>query len=308
MTNQPVLRARTQPATAPVPASEADAQLSVALREAQAVAKAGDAIPKGYRGNPGAVLLAKAWADKRGLDILTALQTVAFVQGRPVIDATMQRALAKQAGYRVTVTDASSTAATVKVVELASGEVIGEASYTVDDAKAAGLLGKDNWKRTPEDMLVARATTRAVRRYAPEVMVGLVAGTDELDEIRDREDPIAVLQDAGEDQDPQTVDVAHNPVGESEEPSGTPTEAPPESSPVTDADVEDAELVEVLRAEEPEPVSPQTRGKLLEARTRAKQRDDWPELEELLTGAGLKGLAPSKMTEEQAQVALEILS
>ena len=109
MTDQlPVLRSRTVPAVAPQPAIEADAVLSVELRKAHMIAKSGDAIPKSYRGNDGAILLAMDWAAKRGLDLITALQSVSFVNGRPVIDATMQRALARQAGYRVTVSDAAS--------------------------------------------------------------------------------------------------------------------------------------------------------------------------------------------------------
>ena len=153
------------------PAIEADAVLSVELRKAHMIAKSGDAIPKSYRGNDGAILLAMDWANKRGLDLITALQSVSFVNGRPVIDATMQRALARQAGYRVTVSDASATSATVTVAE--QGEVIGSASFTIADAKAAGLVGKENWKNYAEDMLVARATTRAIRRFAADVMVGL---------------------------------------------------------------------------------------------------------------------------------------
>lgn len=294
MTNQPVLRSRTQPATAPVPASEADAQLSVAMREANAIAKAGDAVPKGYRGNPGAVLLARAWAENRGLDILTALQTVSFVQGRPVIDATMQRALADQAGYRITIPTADAQRAIVRVVEKSTGEVIGEATYTLEDAKVAGLTGKENWKKNPEDMLVARATTRAVRRFAPAVMVGLVAGEDELDEIAP--DPVAVLDShAGEDQDPKTVDVAHNPVGESEEPSVA--KAAPESSP---ADIEDAEIVD------DQPITDPTRGKVLDAMREAKKRDDWGQVAQEMQGEGIQMVA-SKMTEAEGQLVLGIL-
>lgn len=298
MTNQPVLRARTQPATAPVPASEADAQLSVALREANAIAKAGEAIPKGYRGNPGAVMLARAWADQRGVDILTALQTVNFVQGRPVIDATMQRALASAAGYRVVVPAATPQTATARVLDKTTGEIVGEATYTLDDAERAGLTGKDNWKKNPEDMLVARATTRAVRRFAPEVMVGLVAGDDEADEIPEREDPIAVLDtNAGEDQDPEAVDVAHNPVGESEEPSAPP--GAPGSSPAAD-DIPDAEVVE------DSPITDATRGAVLAAMTEAKTRDDWGDLAGRMQSEGIE-MVVKKMTETEGQRTLEIL-
>ena len=166
-----VLRSRVVPAVATPPAIEADAVLSVELRKAHMIAKSGDAIPKSYRGNDGAILLAMDWANKRGLDLITALQSVSFFDGKPMIDATMQRALARQAGYRVIVSDASATSATVTVSE--QGEVIGSATFTIEEAKAAGLTSKNTWKNYAEDMLVARATTRAIRRFAADVMVGL---------------------------------------------------------------------------------------------------------------------------------------
>ena len=178
----PVLRARPTRALAPAPAAEADAQLDVAMRRAQAVASAGDTIPRSYRGKPGAVLLADEWARARGLDLLTALQTVAFIDGKPVIDATMQRALAKRAGYIAKVVAASVTEATVEVWE--GDEKLGTATYTIEEAKSAGLLGKNNWKQNPKSMLVARATTQAIRWHAPDVMTGVFT-EEEIDEPLD---------------------------------------------------------------------------------------------------------------------------
>ena len=89
--------------TAIQPASEQASTLDVELHFAKAIASAGDVLPRSYRSNPGAVLLAKAWADSRGLDILTAIQTVAFIEGKPVVDATMQRALAERQGFVTTI-------------------------------------------------------------------------------------------------------------------------------------------------------------------------------------------------------------
>ena len=170
------------------------AQMDAEFRMAQAVARAGDMLPRGYRDKPGAVILVNQWAKAHGVDMLTAMQTVAFVQGRPVIDATMQRALAERAGYSVKIPDATRESATVEVWR--GGELVGSATYTWADATTAKLIGKDNWKNNPEDMLVARATTRAIRRHAPSVMLGMA----DPDEAYDT-DPVAVLapaQNSGE--------------------------------------------------------------------------------------------------------------
>jgi hypothetical protein len=153
----------------------------VEMAKANAIAKAGDLLPRNYRSNPGAVLLAMDWADRVGLSVMDAIHGVAWVQGKPVIDATLLRALATRAGYRVLVTDASRESATAKVVLTGTGETLGTVTYTIEDARTAGLAGKDNWKKNPEDMLVARATSRAVRRYCSDALVGGALTEDEAE-------------------------------------------------------------------------------------------------------------------------------
>lgn len=171
------------------------AGLEVRLKHANAIAAAGQALPQAYVNKPGAILLAQEWAQHRGLDLLTTIQSVSFIGGRPVVDATMQRALAMRAGYEIdiTVDDKSATCSLSR-----DGKPCGSSTYTVDDAKTAGLLGKDNWKKNPKAMLVARATAQTMRWHAPDVMVGVFAE----DEI---EDPVETLEPVAEPVD-DTVD------------------------------------------------------------------------------------------------------
>jgi hypothetical protein len=261
VTDQPILRSRQGVAVAPAPrAAEADAQLDVVMRRAQTVARAGDAVPKGYRNNPGAVLLANEWAMARGLDLLTALQSVAFIDGKPVIDATMQRALAKQAGYRVKVEAADASQATVSVSE--GGELLGSATYTIEEARSAGLTNKNNWKQHPKAMLVARATTQAMRWFAPDVMVGVFTD-DEVDV-----DPVATLVT-----EPEQVEVA---------------------------DVVEAELVDdsPALAEVDGPASAATRGEAKAAVEAAKAAGTWPKVVEAMKAEGIPMNAAS-LTERQ---------
>jgi len=56
----------------------------------------------------------------------------------------------------------------------------GAATFTIEEAKTAGLAGKDNWKGYPSDMLFARALTRAQRRYAPDIWGGSVYTPEEV--------------------------------------------------------------------------------------------------------------------------------
>lgn len=73
------------------------------------------------------------------------------------------------------------------------------------------LHHKDNWKNYPEDMLLARATSRAMRRYFPDVFAGVYAAEERVDMRQDRvagriEDPverILGMADAPEEPTPE---------------------------------------------------------------------------------------------------------
>ena len=160
------------------PTAISGADLEGQFRIATAIANATEAVPRSYRKQPGAVLLALAWSQQHELDILTTIQNVAFIDGKAVVDATMQRALAKRAGYEVRM---MVEADRVTVAIYQGGTELGDATYSMADAKEAGLDQKNNWKKNREDMLVARATTRAIRRFAPDVLLGMLS-TDEVDE------------------------------------------------------------------------------------------------------------------------------
>lgn len=192
---EPMFHARTPVALprpqAPAVVPQGD-HMSSMMHMATQIAAAGDAIPACYRGKPGAVVLAIGFAEARQLDILTVLANVTPINGKPTIDATLQRSLAERAGYDVRVTRVDADAATVEIHR--GGQILGSATYTMENARTAGLASKDNWRKNPEAMLVARATTRAMRWFAPSVMTGVVA------------------QDEAEDQDPTTVAAQPSPV------------------------------------------------------------------------------------------------
>jgi len=247
------------------------AGLDVEMAKATAIAKAGDLLPRTYRANPGAVLLAMDWADRVGLSVMDAIHGVAWVQGKPVIDATLLRALAIKAGYRVLVTDASRTSATAKVVLTTTGETLGSVTYSMEDAKTAGLAGKDNWKKNPEDMLVARATSRAVRRYCSDALVGGGLTEDEVESLEvtaevDQVQPAAVAE-AEVIEDAEIVEeVAPEP-----KPVPTPPAAPARPEPEAD----------------PEQPSPQLKGTTKAAVELCKGQGRYSELAEALKAADI---------------------
>jgi hypothetical protein len=53
--------------------------------------------------------------------------------------------------------------------------------FTIEDAKRAGLTGKDNWRKYPKSMLLARAQAQGVRAIAPDRFGGMHSS----EEVRD---------------------------------------------------------------------------------------------------------------------------
>lgn len=192
----PVLRSRGTVAT---PTREAH---DVQMQRAAAIARATDMVPKSYRNNPGAVLLAMAWSESRDIDLVTTMQSVSFIQGKPFVSAEMQAAMAKRAGYRLVTEKVTDTSATVVILE--GDAELGRETVTLEDAKRAGWTG-DNWKKFPRNMLLARARTNAIRFYAPDVLMGVHAEV-ERDDVIGTDDAVAVLEDAPDQQDTEVVE------------------------------------------------------------------------------------------------------
>lgn len=52
---------------------------------------------------------------------------------------------------------------------------LGRSAFTIEEARLAGLYPKkDNWSKYPADMLYARAMSRGVKRFCPDVFIGPV--------------------------------------------------------------------------------------------------------------------------------------
>jgi hypothetical protein len=62
-----------------------------------------------------------------------------------------------------------------------NGKLIGISSFTLDDARKAGLANGENWKKYPRNMLFARAVSNGTKWYCPDIFDGPVYVPDELD-------------------------------------------------------------------------------------------------------------------------------
>ena len=119
-------------------------------------------------------LLMKAMLGKAlGIPAASSFKAIHVINNAPGLSAELQRALAERAGYRIKCPHSDRKRCDLQLVEAATGEVLGEASFTAEEAEAAGLLKGVNWTKWRSDMLFARATTRLITRFCSRILYGI---------------------------------------------------------------------------------------------------------------------------------------
>ena len=110
-----------------------------------------------------------------GLSPYDAMNGLHLIQGKPVVASNTMAAAIKRSGrydYRAVTTD---DACSITFFDLRQKDedgnpaTIGTTSFTMADAKRAGLNGQ-NWKKYPRAMLFARAISAGYREHCPDAL------------------------------------------------------------------------------------------------------------------------------------------
>jgi hypothetical protein len=146
-------------------------------------------VPKPYQGKPADVFVALEYGAELGLQPMISLQNIYIVNGRPTLSAQVMAGLVKvQPDYMGMKIKSSQTEATVTVErKLGNGTIEQQTgTFTIAQAQAAGLTGKDNWKGYPQQMLEARALAFALKKAFPDLFAGISSKeeAEDLGEIR----------------------------------------------------------------------------------------------------------------------------
>lgn len=129
--------------------------------------------------NPTQALALMLIAQAEGLHPATAARDYHVIQGRPALKADAVMARFQQAGGKVEWHSYEDTAVSATFSHPAGGKV--KIEWTFDQAKRAGLTGKDVWKQYPRAMLRARVLSEGIRTVYP----GVLSGMYTPEEVRD---------------------------------------------------------------------------------------------------------------------------
>lgn len=101
------------------------------------------------------------------------------VNGRVEVEGTVIRAqIRKHPEYDYIITRLDEKGAEIAI--MFQGQELGRAAFTEEDAKQADLLDKDNYRKFPTDMYLNRATSRAYKRYCPDIFMQSVYVSGEI--------------------------------------------------------------------------------------------------------------------------------
>lgn len=118
-----------------------------------------------------------------GLSYSQALRAFHVIENRPTLSADGMVAACISRGdlceyFRtLEATDTQATVATKR-----RGDPERRYTFTIDDAKRAGLIGKANWGKYPSRMLLARARSALARDVYPDLLLGLY-DPDEIETV-----------------------------------------------------------------------------------------------------------------------------
>lgn len=115
-----------------------------------------------------------------GFSPVIAMTGIHIIEGKPALSSNLLGAMVKRSGkydYRVKVL--TDTECLLSFSQ--DGQVSGESSFSMDDAKRANVLRPGSgWSKYPRNMLFARALSNGVKLYCPELSACPIYVPEEL--------------------------------------------------------------------------------------------------------------------------------
>src|ERR1700732_477057 len=120
-----------------------------------------------------------------GLGPMASMQGIYVIQGKPTMAATTIAGIIKKSGlydYRAEfLVDPQTKAVTGCSIDFfQDGTLLGNSTFTKEDAAAAGLSSSDMYRKFFRNMSFSRALTNGARWFVPDVFGGPVYSPDDL--------------------------------------------------------------------------------------------------------------------------------
>lgn len=180
-------------------------------------------VPKDYRGKPGNVVIAIQMGADIGLTPMQAIQSIAVINGRATLwgDTMLAVVLASPLCKDVIEMSEADIAKQgfAKCIAQRVGRTDKASTFSIDDAKKAGLWGKQGpWQNYAPRMLKMRARAFALRDQFSDVLRGLASAEEQADVIEAKSTVVQMRSDTPVTDAMQLAsDIANHPEGSWEE-------------------------------------------------------------------------------------------
>lgn len=155
-------------------------------RRAMALSKSAF-FPKALAGDIGSAVIIYDLAKRMDIPVLEVAQSIFIVYNKPSFETKFLVARLNQSGKikgnLKTIFAEDRKSAYCEAIESATGENLRGMTYSMDMAKAEGLVDKNGskWKTMPELMLTYRAQSNFINIYFPEVKFGMKTTEEIID-------------------------------------------------------------------------------------------------------------------------------
>jgi hypothetical protein len=136
-------------------------------------------VPAQFKGKPVELTAAILAGIEVGLSPMAAMRSFDIIQGQAAPRAITLRAVVQSYGHEMVLVESTNSRCRMKGKRRGS-EDWQTVTWTMDRAKDLGLVGKDNWKKQPAAMLVARATSELARLIASDAILGIGYSSEEV--------------------------------------------------------------------------------------------------------------------------------
>lgn len=136
-------------------------------------------VPASFKGKAVEATAAILAGLEVGLQPMAALRSFDVIQGQAAPRAITLRAIVQSFGHQVEVVESNATRCRMRGKRRGS-DAWQSVTWTMDRARDLQLTGKDNWKKQPQAMLVARATSEICRLIAADAILGIGYTAEEI--------------------------------------------------------------------------------------------------------------------------------
>lgn len=155
-------------------AQSADAAYQVAERLSSSAF-----VPAQFKGKPVELTAAILSGIEVGLSPMQAMRSFDIIQGQAAPRAITLRALVQSHGHEMVLVESNASRCRMKGRRKGSTEWQ-TVTWTIERARDLKLDAKDNWKKQPGAMLVARATSELARLIASDAILGIGYSAEEV--------------------------------------------------------------------------------------------------------------------------------